>query len=139
MTHVDLTNPRADALTYSQLRKDQHFELSELAGRWHWESIGPCEDFGLCSEDGFETSALAADEARDTLALASAYGVETALALMDDFAHTMACLYPSDREAIYGAIEVLPIDKRWVAAFEMAKRTTPMLARYCPGGEAAIA
>ncbi|MEO0373239.1 MAG: hypothetical protein AAF329_01170 [Cyanobacteria bacterium P01_A01_bin.17] len=132
MPDVDLTCPNPNALAYSQLRDGEHFALTELAGLWHWESIGPCEGYGLCSADGFETAELAAEKAKETIALASAYGVEQALALIDGFATTMARLYPSDRNAIHNAIKVLPKDERWVAAYGMAKRSTPMPARYWP-------
>ena len=138
MNQIDWDLPEADALSYSQLCENEHFEVNELNGLFHWESIGPCEDLGLCSEDGLGTAELAADEARDTLALATAYGAAAALALLDELAEMLASFYPSDRDAIYSACQVIPIDDRWLAIYRMAKRTKKMPARYCPGGEAAI-
>ena len=138
MNQIDLELPEADALSYSQLRENEHFSIDELNGGFHWESTGSCEVFGIGSEDGLETAELAADEARDTLALATAYGAEAALALIDELAEMLASFYPSDREAIYSACQVIPIDERWLAIYRMAKRTKQMPVRYCPGGEAAI-
>ena len=138
MNQIDLELPEADALSYSQLQENEHFEVNELNGLFHWESTGPFEDLGLCSEDGLETAELAADEARDTIALATAYGVKESLALIDELAEMLASFYPSDRDAIYSACQVIPIDERWLAIYRMAKRTKKMPARYCPGGEVAI-
>ena len=138
MNQIDLDLPEADALSYSQIQEGKHFSIDEINGEFHWEAIGPCEAFGLCSENGFETAELAADEARDTLALATAYGAAEALALIDELAEMMASFYPSDRDAIYSGCQIIPIDERWMAIYRMAKRTKKMPARYCPGGEAAI-
>ena len=127
MTEVtNLDRPRADALSYSQLQENEHFEVAALNGVWHWESIGELAALGLCSDDGHETAALAADEARDTLALATAYGIETALAMIDELNARMALFYPSDREQIYRACEIIPIDQRWMAIYQMAQRTQAM-------------
>lgn len=126
LNEIDLNLPEADALSYSQIQENEHFEVDELNGLFHWESTGPCEALGLCSEDGLETAELAADEARDCISLATAYGVEEALALMDELTEMMASFYPSDREAIYSGCAVIPIDQRWLAIYNMAKRTKPM-------------
>lgn len=123
---LNLNRPAAEALSYSQLQENEHFELAELNGVWHWESIGELDALGLCSDDGLETAELAADEARDTLALATAYGADAALALIDELNALMSSFYPSDREAIYSAVEVMPIDQRWLAMYRMAQRTKPM-------------
>ena len=138
MNQIDLNLPEVDALNYSQIQEGKHFSIDKLDGSFHWESIGPCEALGLGSEDGLATAELAADEARDTLALATAYGAAEALALMDELAEMMASFYPSDREAIYSGCAIIPIDDRWMAIYEMAKRTKKMPARYCPGGEATL-
>lgn len=126
MNEIDLNLPEADALSYSQIREGEHFEITELNRLFHWESIGPHEDLGLCSEDGFEIPESAANEARACLSLATAYGVEEALSLMDEYAEMMASFYPSDRDAINSAVSCLPVDDRWMAAYRMAQRTKPM-------------
>ena len=132
MNPIDLNLPEADALSYSQIKENEHFGIDELKGAFHWESTGHCEDLGLCSEDGLETAEAAAAEARDCIALATAYGVEEALGLMDELAEMMASFYPSDRDAIYSGCAVIPIDQRWLAIYNMAKRTQPMPEQYWP-------
>lgn len=126
MNEIDLNLPEADALSYSQISEGEHFEVAELNGLFHWEAVGPCEDLGLCSEDGFETAEAATHEARECLALATAYGVEEALGLMDEYETMLNSFYPSDRQAIADAVACLPVGDRWLSAYRMAQRTKPM-------------
>lgn len=123
---VNLDLPEADALSYSQLQPGEHFEAYELNGLFHWEASGLCEDIGLCNAEEHPTLEAATHEARELLALATAYGPEAALGLWDEYAEMMASFYPSDREAIEAAVKCMPIDDRFMAAYRMAKRTKPM-------------
>lgn len=137
----ELSNLDADentqrlVLTAAEVTEGIHFAVDLLNHQYHWESIGPFEADGLCSEDGFERLADCAREAKETLALVSQLGVDAALAQIDLLALTMSRLYPSDRQAIADAVSVLPFARQWQSTYEMALNTRPMPEQYWPDND----
>lgn len=125
-------NTQRPVLTAAEVIEGIHFAVDLLNNQYHWESIGPFETDGLCSEDGFERQASCVREAKETLALVSQLGVDAALAQIDLLALLMSRLYPSDRQAIADAVSVLPFDRQWQSAYEMASNIRPMPEQYWP-------
>ena len=140
MTYPYLTTAELDAnlpelphgLKPSEITQDVHFEVAIAGDLYHWESIGPFEEAGICSDDGFERQAECAREAKETLSLVSKFGVEAALERIDHRDLLISRLYPSDLQAIVDALSVLPFDEQWEAGYQMALNMRPMPAQYWP-------
>ncbi|MGB3766221.1 MAG: hypothetical protein WA947_06645 [Phormidesmis sp.] len=116
----------------SEIEEGVHFEVGKVETLYHWESMGPFEEDGVCSEAGFEEKADCVREAQETLALVSLLGVEVALERIDRRALLISRLYPSHQQLIADAIAVLPFDRQWQAGYEMASTMLPMPSQHWP-------
>ncbi|MBE9063465.1 hypothetical protein [cf. Phormidesmis sp. LEGE 11477] len=124
--------------------------------RW-WNSE---DDFAhLTADRGYGTAQLAAADCLFSLHTERGYSVEAAVTLVyelalpihtvieenrtavtdyieqlqaAEFAEHWSRLWPSDQQAIDASIQVLPVDRREQARYEMAFRTQPMPEQYWP-------
>lgn len=136
ITEIDVNLPELPiGLKPSEITQDIHFEIGIAGDLYHWESIGPFTEDGVCSEDGFEHQAACAREAKETLSLVSKFGVEAAIERIDHRDLLLSRLYLSDQQVIADATSRLPFDEQWEAIYQMALNLRPMPAHQWPEQE----
>ena len=134
---INLDLPDVDALRFSDVIEGQHFSVSELNGRYHWESLEEYADEGqafdtLGAADGFDNCALAKADAQTTISTITAYGVNDGFALLDYDSLMRSRMWASDIADISDAVKSMPVDERFIAAYRMALRTKLMPEQYWP-------
>lgn len=134
---VNLDDPCPYALPFSAIQEDKHFELHPEFGLWHWESLHEYGDTAdtldtIGGAEGFAHRSDCKDDARNTIAIVSAYGVDNGFALINHYDWMMSRLWACDVEALHTAMKSVPLDNQGLAAYRMALRTKLMPEQYWP-------